>query len=149
MIIRKARGEERSQLVELMRRASLVWDDTRANLVAHPELIDIPAEQIAAGRVIVAEAGSLSGFAAILPRHDGNVELDGLFVEPAMFGNGIGRALVVAVVDEARELRARSVHVVANQNVLGFYQAVGFRPLGEIATPLGPMATLMVRDIAS
>jgi GNAT superfamily N-acetyltransferase len=148
MIIRKARPDERSALIELMRRASLVWADTRADLLASPEVIDIPAAQIEAGQVIVAEDGPLLGFSAILPRSDGDIELDGMFTEPDYFRKGIGSALVQAVMKESRSLGARAIHVVANRNVLGFYEAVGFRSVGEIATPLGPLATLMVKDIA-
>jgi GNAT superfamily N-acetyltransferase len=134
-------------LIELMRRASLVWDDTRADLMAHPELIDVPADQIAAGQVIVAGEDVPVGFAAMLPRHDGNVELDGLFVEPSKFRHGTGRALVDAAGRAAKVRGAKSIHVIANRNVLGFYLAVGFRTVGEIATPLGPTASLMIKTL--
>ncbi|HWA20744.1 MAG TPA: GNAT family N-acetyltransferase [Devosia sp.] len=149
MKLRRARIEERPALIELMRRASLVWDDTRADLLARPDLIDLPEAQIVAGQVIVAEEGGLLGFAAILPRTDGDVELDGLFTDPLHFRKGIGTALVGAVMSEAAIGAARAVHVVANRNVLGFYEAVGFRTIGEILTPLGPTACLMVKPVSS
>ena len=54
--------------------------------------------QIANGQVIVAEfGGELAGFAAVV-----GGELDGLFVEPDLWGHGIGRALVDAATHEAR-----------------------------------------------
>lgn len=148
MIVRTARPDERPALIELMRRASLVWDDSRAQLLARPELVDIPAGQIAAGQVLVADDGTPIGFAAILPRNDGNIELDGLFVDPALFRKGTGRALVDAVAEAARASGARSIHVVANRNVLAFYEAVGFETIGEIGTELGPTASLMIKRLS-
>ena len=85
MNIRTAIAADRPELIELVRRSSLVWDNSRAQLLAQPELIDVPAEQIAAGQVIVVEDGGLIGFAAILPRDDGNIELDGLSLSPHAF----------------------------------------------------------------
>ena len=58
--------------------------------------------QIANGQVIVAEIdGEIAGFAAVV-----GGELDGLFVEPDLWGRGIGAALVDAATHEARRQRA-------------------------------------------
>jgi N-acetylglutamate synthase-like GNAT family acetyltransferase len=55
----------------------------------------LPPEQIAAGAVFVLEQnGTIAGFAALLPRADGDAELDALFVDPAMRRCGIERSLV-------------------------------------------------------
>jgi len=150
--IRKATLDERQPLIELMRRASLVWQDTRAQLLERPELIDVPSEQIEVGRVLVAvdaETGAPLGFAALLPRDDGDVELDGLFTEPARFRQGIGTALVHAAAAAALALGAQRLHVLANRNVLAFYEAVGFETLGELVTPLGPVASRMAKRLSA
>jgi N-acetylglutamate synthase-like GNAT family acetyltransferase len=149
--IRKATLDDRPPLIELMRRASLVWEDTRAQLLAQPELIDVPAQQIEAGQVLVATAAddaTLLGFAAHLPRDDGDLELDGLFTEPARFREGIGTALVRAVERAAVALGAQHLHVLANCNVLAFYEAVGFVSVGEVETPLGPVASRMQKPVS-
>ena len=147
--LRKARLNERRALIELMRRASLVWEDTRAQLVERPELIDVTAASIDAGRVWVAAEDALLGFAVLLPRADGDIELDGLFTEPAHFRRGVGTALVRAVEGAAVALGARRLHVIANRNVLGFYEAVGFETHGEMATPLGPIASRMEKPLGA
>ena len=86
---------ERSALEELQRRASLIWEEDRAALLANPDAIELPLEQITGGRTVVAEsAGQLLGFSVVLPRDDGDAELDGLFVEPTYWRHGLGRALV-------------------------------------------------------
>ena len=54
-----------------------------------------PLEQIKAGRVFVAERrGKILGFSVVLTRSDGNAELDGLFVDPGIWNQGIGRFVV-------------------------------------------------------
>ena len=49
-------------------------------------------QQIASGCVLVAECHCVvARFAAVVPRPDGNAELDALFVEPPFWKQGIGR----------------------------------------------------------
>ena len=92
--IRLARPEEREALEELQRRASLALGEYNEQLEANPDAIDLPLAQIERGEVIVAELdGRIAGFAAVLIEADA-AELDGLFVEPDLWRQGIGTALV-------------------------------------------------------
>ena len=134
-MIRPARLDERSLLIELQRRASLMWEEDRDALLAHPDAIDLPADQIAGGHVFVwAEQGEALGFGVVLPREDGDAELDGLFVEPDAWGRGIGRRLVDQMVRAAHGRGCRALNVVSNKRALGFYLKCGFQALGEVAT---------------
>jgi GNAT superfamily N-acetyltransferase len=138
-VFRLAIPAERLALEELQRRASLMSEEDRDALLAHPDAIELPLEQITAGRTIVAEnVDELLGFAVVLQRDDGDGELDGLFVEPAQWRRGIGRALVA----EAERLAARdgaaSLWVIANTSALDFYGACGFVTVGEVATRFRP-----------
>ncbi len=136
---RLAAPTERSALEELQRRASLVWEEDREALLAHPDAIELPIEQITTGRTIVAEnAGKLVGFAVVLRREDGDAELDGLFVEPAQWRHGIGRALVEQAERLATTDGAVSLWVTANTRALEFYGACGFVTVGEVATRFRP-----------
>jgi GNAT superfamily N-acetyltransferase len=131
IVIRAARPGEREALESLQRRASAANPGDRDALLAHPDAIAIPAGQIAAGRVVVAEGrGVCAGFAAILPRADGDVELDGLFVEPGWWKRGIGRALVEHCCGLALGMGAQHLHVVGNPHALGFYGKCGFETVG-------------------
>lgn len=131
VIVRPAVAAERKQLEALQWRASLNNPGDRDALLAHPDAIELPLEQIDAGGVFVAEvAGAMMGFAAILPRDDGDFELDALFVEPNAWRQGVGRALVEHCGAAARDAGAESLHVVGNPHAEGFYNACGFESLG-------------------
>jgi GNAT superfamily N-acetyltransferase len=130
--LRLARADEHEALEDLQRRASLELDDYRDQLLAHPDAIHLPPAQIANGQVIVAEfAGEVAGFAAVV-----GGELDGLFVEPDLWGGGIGRALVDAATLEARR-RGLALKVIASPAARGFYESCGFSVEGEEQTRFG------------
>ena len=131
VFVRPAVAAEQKQLEALQWRASLNNPGDRDALLAHPDAIELPLEQIDAGGVFVAEvAGSTMGFAAILPRDDGDFELDALFVEPDAWRQGVGSALVEHCAAAARDAGARSLHVVGNPHAEGFYSACGFASFG-------------------
>ena len=131
--LRLARPEEHEELEELQRRASLELPEYREQLLANPDAVHLPPAQIANGQVIVAELdGEVAGFAAVV-----GGELDGLFVEPDLWGGGIGRLLVNAAAHEARR-RGLSLTVIANPRARGFYESCGFTVEGEEQTRFGP-----------
>src|SRR5256885_15307956 len=100
--IRPARPDERTMLESLQWRASLSNAGDRDALLANPDAIALPIEQIAARCVFVAERdGDVAGFAAVVPRADGGAELDALFVEPDLWKRGIGRRLVEHIAEVA------------------------------------------------
>lgn len=133
LTIRLARPEERENLEALQRRASLALPEYREQLEAHPDAIDLPAEQIEKGQVFVAElGGQVAGFAALVEG-----ELDGLFVEPDLWRQGVGTALVDEAAHEARR-KGLSLSVTASSTALRFYERCGFSVEGEAQTRFGP-----------
>jgi GNAT superfamily N-acetyltransferase len=148
LTIRLARPDERAALEALQMRASLEWEDQRADLLANPDAVDLPTEQITGGFVFVAERdGAVVGFSVVLPRADGQAELDGLFVEPGVWGGGLGRRLTDAAADKARAFGAKRMYVIANPNAEGFYVRCGFSLDGTAQTRFGP-ANTMVKPLA-
>jgi len=136
--IRVASPREKESLEALQRRASLANPGDRESLLAHPDAIEVPREQLASGSVIVAEVeGTVLGFAAVVRREDGEAELDALFVEPALWKRGIGRQLVARYAVLAESLGARFLHVVGNPHAEGFYTACGFEVVGTATTRFG------------
>lgn len=131
--LRFAKPDEHERLEELQRRASLELPEYREQLEDNPEAIHLPPAQIANGQVIVAELdGEIAGFAAVV-----GGELDGLFVEPDLWGRGVGRALVDAATHSARR-RGLTLKVVANPRARGFYESCGLTVEGEAHTRFGP-----------
>ncbi len=148
VVIRCARLDERLLLEDLQRRAALMWDAYRESLLAHPDAIELPIEQITTGRVFVAEQrGVVLGFSVVLPGPDGESELDGLFVDPGHGRRGIGRLLVQAAERLATSEGAQVLSVIAAPEAQGFYGACGFEPAGEHSTRFGP-ALVMRRRLA-
>jgi GNAT superfamily N-acetyltransferase len=140
VLIRRATVDEIPTLEALQLRASIVWEEYRADLLARPELIELPRPMVEAGDVHVAtdDAGHTLGFSAVVPGPDGAVELDGLFVDAHLQRGGIGRALIDDVVAAAGARGATRIEVTANPRALGFYEALGFVVTGEVPTELGP-----------
>jgi len=136
--IRAARPDEQHMLESLQWRASLSNRGDRDALLANPDAIALPLEQIAEGCVFVAERdGVVAGFAALLSRPDGGAELDALFVEPDLWKRGIGRQLVDHIAEVARARSASFLHVVGNPHAEGFYVSCGFRVTGTVETRFG------------
>jgi N-acetylglutamate synthase-like GNAT family acetyltransferase len=136
--IRIAESAEQKALEALQWRASLNNPGDRDALLANPDAIELPLDQITAGGVFVAERdGVIVGFAAVLLRADGQPELDGLFVEPTMWKRGVGRSLVEHCGEFARAQGAAALHVVGNPHAKDFYSACGFEAVGEYQTRFG------------
>jgi len=145
--MRTAVTADRKALEALQWRASLNNPGDREVLLVNPDAIELPLEQIEGGSVFVAEvAGSIKGFAAILPRQDGNSELDALFVEPELWRQGIGRQLVEHCCSAAKSSGAIELHVVGNPHAKGFYEVSGFKTLGTKKMRFG-IGLLMKRGI--
>lgn len=138
MAMRLARVSEREALEQLQRRSSMHEPMYRAQLTAHPDAIELPAEQITEGLVRVAEQnGAIVGFAVLLERSADACELDGLFVEPERMRAGVARRLVEDAKRIARERGATRIDVVANPQAVAFYEAVGFTTVGKARTRFG------------
>lgn len=131
--IRIAEPGEQAALQALQRRASH----------SPPDADELPLEQIAAGYVYVAVQDSVVvGFSSVLPREDGDIDLDGLFVEPGRWRRRIGTSLVRDTIRRATLREGRWLHVIANPAAEAFYLACGFAFDGETQTRFGVARTM-------
>lgn len=149
--IRLARPDDRNELIELQRRASLAIEseEVRQQLIDDPGIIDLDPEMIARNEVFVAEIdGRVVGFATIIAHEGNDAELEGIFVEPSDWRKGIGLALIHQIDREAAAWNANRLHVIASSRVEGFYTRAGFVVTGEVKTQLGPIANLMVKPVS-
>ncbi|HJS94463.1 MAG TPA: GNAT family N-acetyltransferase [Solirubrobacteraceae bacterium] len=147
--IRDASATEAASLEALQRRSSDVWEAYRGQLAAHPDAIELPQSYIDNGwvRVAVDDQGTPIGFSVVIPGTGPSHELDGLFVDPAHMGGGIGRALVEDAAARASNRGAACLEVIAGP-AQGFYERVGFALVGAADTRFGP-AVRMRRDLRS
>ena len=135
--IRLARPDERDALEALQRRASTALEEYREQLEAEPDAIELPIEFIERDEVFVAEHDDETvGFAVVFIGEE-EAELDGLFVEPEHWREGIGAALVDVATHEARK-RGLTLMVTANASAREFYEKCGFSLEGDAQTRFGP-----------
>ena len=145
--LRPGTSADQPQLLAIVWATVMVGNESdREQLLARPELVQVPIEQLTAKTCVVAEInGFPAGFAIVLPRPDGDAELDGLFVHPDRQRLGLGRALVAAGADLARATGASALHVIANDDALVFYRSVGFIQTGMAETDLKPAPRMELR----
>jgi GNAT superfamily N-acetyltransferase len=138
VLIRDAVPGDLPVLRDVFRRSSLSNDGDRPNLLAHPEVLELPDRAVREGRTRAAVAdGAIVGFASWLGAGDA-IEIEDLFVEPERMRQGIGRALVRDLIAIARGRGIGRVEVTANQHALPFYEKAGFVVCREDATRFGP-----------
>lgn len=146
LIIRAAKVSEREMLEALQWRASLANEEHQVDLQAHPDAIALPVEHITEGCTLVAErAGDILGFSVILPRDDGEAELDGLFVEPHAWRSSIGTRLVAESSRVAALSGATFLWVVCGEITTGFYTKCGFERAGQSETHFGHAVSMRKR----
>lgn len=92
------------------------------------------------GAIFIAEdGGEPVGAVALIIMGGGSVELSKMGVRPAAQGKGVGRMLVAAAVNRAREMGMRRVYIETNSILapaIKLYHEAGFAPLQErVPTP--------------
>ena len=81
--------------------------------------------------------GAVAGFAVLTRDADGGLELDGIFVEPALLRQGIGKRLMADAKARAAALGGTTLKVVAAPDAEAFYRDSGFAFVAETDTLLG------------
>lgn len=136
--IRDAAGGDVPRLRAVFRAASLSNAGDRPALLAHPEVLEFPAEGVGEGRTRAAVVGEeLVGFATFLGNEEG-LEVEDLFVDPGWMRRGIGSALIRDLVHIAQQRGERRVVVTGNVHAREFYETVGFVTDGDADTQFGP-----------
>jgi GNAT superfamily N-acetyltransferase len=151
--IRTALPADLGELRRVYRNASLSNAGDAPHLLAHPEHLVFKGDGIADGLTRLAEsgpgvAGTVLGFATVVPDRDGGVELDDLFVDPEFQRRGVARALIADAVEAAKAAGYRRLSVIANPHASAFYEAVGFVAGDLVTTQLGA-GTRMHRELAA
>ena len=145
--IRDATLADLDALRDIFRRSSLANEGDRPHLLAHPEVLVLPASSVEEHDMRVAEVdGRIVGFATAYVTDADAVELDDLFVDPDWMRRGIATLLVADLVVRTRAAGSRRIEVTANDHAMAFYEQAGFFAVGEVATRFGA-ATRMHRGV--
>lgn len=141
--IRRARPQEAGELTELCLRSkqSNGYDD--AFMAACRDELTLTPERLGEGEYWVAEAGGLAGCACLLVEEaDGTGEVHSFFIDPAWQRRGVGRRLWEKLLERAIDQRLTRLSLEADPFAVPFYEAVGFRIVGE--APSGSIAGRMI-----
>lgn len=131
MNIRQATKDEAATLTRIAYDAKKHWGYPEHWMQRWNDDLTITEEFIAANHVYVAEDGDqVSGFYALTIR-DQKAELEHMWVAPDLIGTGVGKALFLAAMEKAVELKVRSVEISSDPNAEGFYQKMGAYRIGE------------------
>ncbi|MGH6718844.1 MAG: GNAT family N-acetyltransferase [Alphaproteobacteria bacterium] len=132
VILRPARPDECAALSLLAVRSKASWgyDDDfmaqcRDELTLHPSDVE-------GGTCVVAEvAGAVAGVYALAPLEGGAVDVRLFFVDPPLFGTGVGRAMFRHMAAEARRAGYDRIVIEADPGAAPFYRRMGARPAGR------------------
>jgi GNAT superfamily N-acetyltransferase len=137
--IRRARPSEAGVLSELAFRSKGHWGYDADFLDACRDDLTLSADDITTSAVYVHEDGdSVLGFYSLLFRNDGVAELDDLFVEPAVMGQGVGKRLWQHAASTAREQGCSEMVFQSDPHAEGFYLTMGAERIGESESTVTP-----------
>jgi GNAT superfamily N-acetyltransferase len=139
LAIRDAVPDDVPFLRDLFRRSSLSNEGDRVSLLGHPDALEFPGVAIDEQRTRVATdgRGRIVGFSTVAAS-TGFLELEDLFVDPDRMRQGIGRRLVLDIVERARPAGVARLEVTANHHALAFYEDAGFVFHHDVETRFGP-----------
>jgi len=130
--IRPAQRDEGDALTALCRRSKAHWGYPPAWLEAWADDLRVTPAEATSGDFFVADTAQQArvGFFG-LKRPARRWHLEHLWVEPALLGRGLGRALLQAALKEARRRGARRLYVTSDPHAEAFYLKHGAQRVGE------------------
>jgi len=134
MEIREAHRHELPILSELCLRSKAYWKYDRAFIEACREELTLTDTNLENDYVMVADdEGAIAGVVHLVL--DGTTaELEKLFIDPKWIGKGVGRTLFHWALETATAKGATIMNVVADPGAAPFYEKMGFKQFGTIAS---------------
>lgn len=135
--IRAAAAGECLALTDLCMRAKAHWGYDHDFMEAVRAELTVTADDLSGGLCAVADHGGRTAGFVQISTDGAEACLERLFIEPALFGAGIGRALFDWAADRARALGCKRMEIESDPQAAGFYEKMGakrdgFAPSGSI-----------------
>jgi N-acetylglutamate synthase-like GNAT family acetyltransferase len=135
-LIRRARPQDADALSDLAHRAKAHWKYPASWMRHWDAQLTILPGYLELHDVWVAErAGAIVGMCALEDRGT-RWNLEHVWVDPAVHGQGVGRALVMGALEDARARRGGIVELLADPFASGFYERLGARHAGDVPAPM-------------
>lgn len=148
MNIRKAMTHEADNLSKLVLRSKGYWGYSEAFLEACRDDLTITPAQIASSHVVVAEDdGLVKGVYILNKESDSSGLLHSLFIDSSAIGKGYGKALWNDMIETAADWGLRTVLIHSDPHAERFYQQMGAKRIGEVASTVIPDRTLPLMEI--
>jgi N-acetylglutamate synthase-like GNAT family acetyltransferase len=136
MVIRRAAPDDADALSDLAHKAKAHWGYPAHWMREWDAQLTIIPGYLELHDVWVAERdGAIVGMCALEDRRD-RWHLEHVWVEPAEHRRGVGRALVMHALEEARRRHRGVVELFADPFATGFYERLGARRAGEVPAPM-------------
>jgi GNAT superfamily N-acetyltransferase len=143
LMIRMVILSEAKPLHALAVRSKAHWGYDAAFMALAAPALELWEDRILSGLAIAAEVdGKPVGVAP--PDDAGMAELEHLFVDPAVMGQGVGAALLSEAFSLARREGARAIRVLSDPQARGFYERYGFRWIHDAPSDAIPGRVLPV-----
>lgn len=153
-VTRQAMPSEAAALTALARRSKTYWGYSEEFMRACEEELTYSPQEIENEEFtfVVGEAdGVVGGFYALRRISSSDYELEALFVEPRLIGQGLGRTLVEHGKRTVRSLGGAALIIQGDPHAEDFYRAaggqrIGTRESGSIPDRDLPLFRIWVRD---
>jgi N-acetylglutamate synthase-like GNAT family acetyltransferase len=135
-VIRRATADDADALSDLAHRAKAHWGYPATWMREWDAQLTIIPGYLEMHDVWVSEEdGAIVGMCALEDRTD-RWNLEHVWVDPARHGRGLGRALVLHALAEARRRHDGVVQLLSDPFASGFYERLGARRAGEVPAPM-------------
>jgi N-acetylglutamate synthase-like GNAT family acetyltransferase len=135
-VIRRATADDADALSDLAHRAKAHWGYPATWMREWDAQLTIIPGYLEMHDVWVSEEnGAIVGMCALEDRKD-HWNMEHVWVDPAAHGRGVGRALVMHALEEARRQHAGVVELLSDPYASGFYERLGARRAGEVPAPM-------------
>ena len=146
--MRRATADHAAALTDLAHRSKDYWGYGPDLIRLWETDLTLQPSYIEANEIQVARRDEeIVGMYALESRGN-EVSLEHFWVEPAQMGQGVGRALFVHAVGQARKSGARRMRIESDPNAEPFYAKMGARRVGKApSTPAGRMLSVLIYDL--